>query len=204
MTLKEIENHCLRLNDLFQRADENGELDPETSAELDRLLLLGDPGEEREQKLQAYLWAISDCDSRIDACNNMISELQGRVRQFQKKKDYLSESIIRNLKLLKDVTGSEKVITKTGIPISINRSGKRPICYDYLEMRLKNGNSVPAELLRKKEIIDLDKEKIRAIMEERYDPDSEESNRKAMNDLGVYFLPPKESLKIGKTREPKS
>ena len=49
MTLKEIENYCLKLNDLLQRADENGELDPETSAELDRLYYLEIP-EKKENK----------------------------------------------------------------------------------------------------------------------------------------------------------
>jgi hypothetical protein len=41
-------------------------------------------------------------------------------------------------------------------------------------------------------------------MEDSYDPDSEESNSKAALELGVWFLPQKETLSIGKTRERKN
>lgn len=198
MTLRQIDKEFVeKIVALMADYDDNGELRPESAAKIKELSQVDDSN--RGWKYDGYVRAAQRQQAIIDADDAMIEQCQSAKSSAIKSLEFFEKCIFDSMKL----RGETKVETATGIPISISKSGKRGIDYSLLDLMLKSDyTKIPSKFIRKTETIALAKDYIqqeaKAICD---DPDDAEKNRLLQEQLGVSYLPAKETLKIGKRKK---
>lgn len=156
MTLNEIESEWRSLTYFIQTTDENGEISPETDAQI--TARFDNASRNESEKATGLLWVRADFESKIANAEAMEDQCRESAEYHRKCLERFDNYIAGYMTRL----GKDEIISTTGVPLRLRpAAGKQPVDYSELERRLKSGESIDEKYLTRKEVVSLNKDAIR-------------------------------------------